>query len=415
MLRRGGPIYSNRAIQVGGTFPARIDQLTAGYMMAGGTAVVADMSTGYGPGAYIVGIPGPVMVLVDVGGSFGPSAILSQQISKAVVAGLTPTAPSPGRMIQKTAAGALTPGAVLNVTKVTKVLLTGGLSPGPGTLSRQAQKPLVGTQVSGGTLVKQGQKPLAGTVTSAGTLVRRVLKALIGGLTPTAVTVSRPAKVLGGAVTSAGIMLRRVAKPLTGAITPAGAVTTIKVRLATVTGALTPGGTIVRKALRPLTGTVTLAGTLGLLVKKIVSGTVTPTGTMATTKLIPPKVVAGVVTSTGALTRRAQKGLTGSMTLTGGLQRQLRKVLTGLIVPAGLTEKGPRLLFVDVGGTLTPEAQLRKLAWLQLTGQLGPTGTLGSTAFRVLTLYLTAMILPTVLLELELTRALTANVELTHG
>lgn len=213
-----------------------------------------------------------------------------------------------------------------------------------------------------GTQLDRGGGGFNGTVTGA-TLgdhvpLRRWRR---GGSRVSYATATTYSVTLSGSLTPAGSVVRRTTKLLAGAATPSGALASLKVIIRAMSGALTPAGALVRQVTKRLTAGATPAGALLKATAKSFAGSVTPTGTLTSLKVII-RTMGGSLTPTGGIVRLATKALGGALTPAATLVRQARRAFAGALTPAGA---------------------LRKTATRRLAGALTPVGALLTTVISV--------------------------------
>lgn len=145
-----------------------------------------------------------------------------------------------------------------------------------------------------------------------------------------------------------------------------------------VGGSLAPAGNLIRFTSVTRIGSISLAGAISKQSDQAVSGSITPTGALATTVVFLLDI-AGSITPTGTLVKLISILRAGSLSPTGTISKQSGQTLSGSLTPAGAVGKDTS---VTVEGSLTPTGepnpsfQTSQTVTGILTGLVGSLATL---------------------------------------
>lgn len=293
----------------------------------------------------------------------------------------------------RTLTGALTSAGALSTVATWYRALAGALTLA-GILSTITTwgRTFAGTLTSSGTLVGKATKVLVGTLSSSGVVVRKVSTAFAGALsasgtlTPVKQIVTAY-KTLEGTLSSAGNLVRKTQTALVGTLTTSGVVVTVATWYEALAGTLTSSGGLTRKAIpATLAGALTSSGVLVAKAGKVLGGTLTSAGLLATTlyKATYVKALAGTLMTAGALgaTALTLKALAGALTSSGALTtiRTQVKSLAGDVTFAGAIV---RTTVKGLVGTFTPAGNVFKKSWYALAGVVSFAGGLIGTLIGI--------------------------------
>lgn len=139
-----------------------------------------------------------------------------------------------------------------------------------------------------------------------------------------------------GALTPAGALVKQAGKVLAGTLTSAGALATAATFVKNLTGSITPTGALSRSTSTFMSGTLTSAGAVNKLTSKSMAGALTPAGGLAAA-IIFTKAIEGTLTMAGDLTQAVTYAvdLSGTLTSAGTLVRSTSKLVAGTLMAAG--------------------------------------------------------------------------------
>lgn len=170
---------------------------------------------------------------------------------------------------------------------------------------------------------------------------------------------------------SGGLLTLLVGVILTGVVTPAGTVLKAFGRL--WGGAVAPSGLTVRQAQTSQAGSLTPAGGLLRQVRKLLTGSLTPGGTVATIRTVLLSL-AGTLTPGGVVNRQVRLIAGGAVQPVGTALKSVRRVFGGVVTPSG-TIAFIGTLLLSVAGSLTPSGTVSRRINRLLAGSLGPGGS----------------------------------------
>jgi len=239
----------------------------------------------------------------------------------------------------------------LDLQESTAQAVGGGSVSIAAAVNKTTKKGLSGAVTIASTLGRTIKKGVAGTVTIAASLGRKISKAVGAGALAIASTVSIGSLIqqavgdgavaiasalnlivklgLSGTVTLAATLGRKVSTSLSGAITPSGALSS-KTKLAIGYGSIAISSTLGLLIKKGVSGTVTIAATLGRKVYKAVSGALTPSGTVG--RKIFKGLGDGTVTPASTLGLKIKLAVgSGSITAVGALTINLLRKLSAFL------------------------------------------------------------------------------------
>lgn len=223
----------------------------------------------------------------------------------------------------------------------------------------------------------------AGSITPTGALQRLTATTPVGSITPTGALQRLTTITPVGSITPSGVLQRLTSKNvLSGSLTPTGALATARASFLSVAGVLTPSGALQKLAAKVLSGSIAPSGVLQKLTVKNVVGSIAPSGALSAARSFFQSV-AGVITPTGALQRLISKVLTGSITPSGILQKLTAITFLGSITPAGILQK---LTLKTLTGSITPSGILSAVSSFtkSIAGVITPSGILQKVTLRTL-------------------------------
>ena len=294
-------------------------------------------------------------------------------------------------------AGVLTTAGILS--KETSKTPAGSIT-GSGILVRSSAKAFIGSITAAGILATSKVVLLAigGTITAAGVLIKQTSKSMTGGITAVGSLVKQTAKIFVGSLTPIGTLIKQTAKSFIGSVTAVGSLATQFISggyYQIVGGVLTMSGILTRQTNKIFTGSVTTVGSLVKQAGKVLLGSLTTSGILATTKaallsisgsLTPSgilirqtgKIVLGSLAASGSLIKQTGKAVLGSLTATGSLVRQTVKSFVGSVATVGslATHKTVGTILQVVGGVLTTAGTLTRQTSKTFAGSLAPVGIL---------------------------------------
>lgn len=225
-----------------------------------------------------------------------------------------------------------------------------------------------------------------GSLTITGIALGKVVgKALAGSMTATGSSFRDILFNISGSLTAAGALARDTLINLAGSIAASGLMTSLKLFTLALSGGLSAAGSLTRLVSITVSGAVTgIAGAVSDSMLKLLTGSVTATGTIATIRLIL-KSLAGSIAATGSFAslQSILKAVGGSIAATGSITKDSFLALAGSVSAAGLITKD---VFVTLVGSIAATGVAFKLSFQQLVGSLTPTGAIATAVVLLVSL-----------------------------